>query len=57
MIVKTDHKNLTHPASTYTFKHQQLLLENMASTFSISKVRYLVADALSRLPKGVVPLQ
>jgi len=54
IIVKTDHKNLTHPASTHTSDRvlrQRLLLEEYGADLQyIQGERNIVADALSRLP-------
>ena len=54
IIVKTDHKNLTHPNSTHTLDRvlrQQLLLEEYGVELQyIQGKRNVVADVLSRLP-------
>jgi hypothetical protein len=54
IIVKTDHKNLTHPNSTHTSDHalrQRLVLEEYGAELQyIQGEKNVVADALSRLP-------
>jgi hypothetical protein len=60
IIVKTDHKNLTHPNSTHTLDRvlrQQLLLEEYGVEFQyIQGKRNVAADALSHLPTAKLVL-
>ncbi len=54
IIIKTGHKNLTHPTSSHTADHilrQRLLLEKYGAEIEyIQGDRNVVADALSRIP-------
>jgi hypothetical protein len=54
IVVKTDHKNLTHPTSTHTSDRvlrQRLVLEEFGVDLEYIKgAKNVVADALSRLP-------